>query len=61
MCSFLAYFTLWQSLGPSVLLQVALFYSFLWLNNIPLYICTASAFSIPVLMDIQIASMSWLL
>ena len=29
---------LWQSLGPPVLLQMALFHSFLWLNNIPLYI-----------------------
>ena len=33
---------------------------FLWLSNIPLYICTTSL-SIPLLMDIQVASMSWLL
>ena len=30
---------LWYSLGPSMLLQMALFYSCLWLSNIPLYIC----------------------
>ena len=30
------------SLGPSMLLQMALFHSFLWLCNIPLYICTTS-------------------
>ena len=28
----------WQSLGLSMLLQMALFRSFLWLSNIPLYI-----------------------
>ena len=28
----------WQSLGTSVLLQMALLYSFLWLSDIPLYI-----------------------
>ena len=28
----------WQSLGPSMLLQMALFNSFLWLSSIPLYI-----------------------
>ena len=26
--------------GPSILLQMAIFHSFLWLSNIPLYICT---------------------
>ena len=28
----------WQSLGPSISLEMAPFYSFLWLSNIPLYI-----------------------
>ena len=50
-----------QSLGPSASLQMTEFHSFLWLSNIPLYICTTSCFSIPLLMDIQVASMSWLL
>ena len=50
-----------QSLGLSLLLQMALFCSFLWLNSIPLYICTVSCLSIPLLMDIYVASMSWLL
>ena len=31
-----------------MLLQVALFHSFLWLSNIPLYICTTSSLSIPL-------------
>ena len=31
-----------------MLLQMALFCSFLWLSNIPLYICTTSSLSIPV-------------
>ena len=30
-------------------------HSFLWLSNIPLYICTTAALSIRLLMDIQIA------
>ena len=33
----------WSSLGPSVLLHMALFHSFSWLSNIPLYICTTSS------------------
>ena len=49
-----------ESLGSSMMLQMALFHSFLWLSNIPLYICTSSSLPIPLLMDIQ-ASMSWLL
>ena len=36
----------WSSLGPSMLLQMALFHSFLWLSHIPLYICTTSSLSI---------------
>ena len=31
-----------------MLLQMALFHSFLWLSTIPLYICTTSSLSIPV-------------
>ena len=30
--------SVWQTLGPSMLLQMALFHSFLWLSNIPLCI-----------------------
>ena len=44
-----------------MLLQVALFHSFLWLINIPLFICTISSFSIHLLMDTLVASLSWLL
>ena len=32
-----------------------------WLNNIPLYRCTMSSFSILLLMNIQVASLTWLL
>ena len=31
-------YSVWRSLGPSMLLQMALFRSFLWLSNIPLFI-----------------------
>ena len=31
--------SIWQSLGPSMLLQMSLLRSFLWLSSIPLYIC----------------------
>ena len=41
-----------QSLGPSTSLQMTQFRSFLWLSNIPLYICTTSSLSIRLLMDI---------
>ena len=40
-----------------MLLQMALFHSFLWLSNIPLYICTTSSLPIPLRMDIWVASM----
>ena len=36
----------WWSLVASMLLQMALFHSFLWLSNIPLYTCTTSSLSI---------------
>ena len=51
-----------SSLGPSLLLPVASFHSFLWLSNIPLYMCTTSSlFSISLWLFIFIGSMSWLL
>ena len=37
--------------SPSMLLQVALFHSFLWLNNILLCICVTTYLSIPLSMD----------
>ena len=42
-------------------LQMPLFHSFLWLSNIPLCICATSSLSNSLLMDVQVASMSWLL
>ena len=44
-----------------MLLQMALFHAFIWLCNIPLYVGTTSSLSNPPLIDIQVASMSWLL
>ena len=44
--------SVWQSLGPSTSLQMTQFRSFLWLSNIPLYICTTSSLSIHLSMDI---------
>ena len=44
--------SVWQSLGPSTPLQMTQFHSFLWLSNIPLYICTTSSLSIRLLMGI---------
>ena len=35
-----------QSLGPSTSLQITQFHSFLWLSNIPLYVCATSSLSI---------------
>ena len=40
---------------------MAQFHSFLWLSNIPLYMCTTSSLSILLSMDIQVASMFRLL
>ena len=34
--------SVWQSLDPSTSLQMTQFHSFLWLSNIPFYICTTS-------------------
>ena len=50
--SFCLLHSVWQSLGPSMSLQMTQFCSFLWLSNIPLYICTTSSLSIPLLMNI---------
>ena len=44
--------SVWQSLGPSMSLQMTQFDSFLWLSNIPLYICTISSLSIHLSMGI---------
>ena len=44
--------SVWQSLGPSMSLQMTQFGSFLWLSNIPLYICTTSSLTSSLLMDI---------
>ena len=43
-----------------MLLQMLLFHSFLWLNTIPLCICTTASLSIPLSMKIQVVPMSWL-
>ena len=40
-----------QTLGPSTSLQITPFRFFLWLSNIPLYICTTSSLSIHLSMD----------
>ena len=44
-----------------MLLQMALFHSFLLLSNIPLYKYTTSSLSIHLSMLIYVVSMSWLL
>ena len=51
----------WSSLGPSMLLQMALFHSFLWLCNSPSCIYTISSLSIYLLINIQVISMPWLM
>ena len=38
--------SVWQTLGPSTSLQITQFRFFLWLSNIPLYICATSSLSI---------------
>ena len=45
----------------SIHLTITQFCFFLWLSNIPLCICVTSSLSIHLLMDTQVASMSWLL
>ena len=44
--------SVWQSIGPSTYLQMTQFRSFLYLSNIPLYICTTSSLSIHLSMGI---------
>ena len=47
----------WQFLGPSMLLQMALFHSTLWPSNIPFCVCVCTtSLSIPPLMDIYNSS-----
>ena len=41
-----------QYLSPSTSLQMTQFHCFIWLSNIPLYICTTSSISIHLSMDI---------
>ena len=38
--------SVWQSLDPSTCLQMTQFRSFLWLSDIPSYICTTSSLSV---------------
>ena len=60
-CFSFSHFTMYDSLlGPSTSLQMAQFHSF-FLAGIPLYIYITSALSIPLLMNIQVTSMCWLL
>ena len=44
-----------------MLLHMALFYSFSWLSNIPLYICITSSLSTHLSVDTEVASLSCLL
>ena len=44
--------SVWHSLDPSTSLQMTQFRSFLWLSNIPLYICTTSSLPIRLSMGI---------
>ena len=44
--------SVWQSLDPSTSQQMTQFHSFLWLGNIPLYICATSSLSIRLSMGI---------
>ena len=43
--------SVWQTLGPSNSLQITPFCFFLWLSNVPLYICATSSLSIHLSMD----------
>ena len=44
--------SVWQSLGSPTSLQMTQFHTFLWMSNIPLYICTTSSLSIRLSMGI---------
>ena len=43
--------SVWQTAGPSTSLQITQFRFFLWLSNIPSYICATSSLSIHLVMD----------
>ena len=43
--------SVWQILGPSTSLQITQFRFFLWLSNIPLYMCATSSLPIYLWMD----------
>ena len=43
--------SVWQTLGPSTSLQITQLCFFIWLSNIPLYICATSTLSIHLSMD----------
>ena len=53
--------SVWSSPGPTMLLQMARFHSFLWLSSIPLCRWTTFSLSIALLMDTQVVCTSWLL
>ena len=50
--SFWLIHSVWQSLNPAMSQQMTQFHSFLWLSNIPLYICTTTSLSIHLSMGI---------
>ena len=50
-----------QSMGPQRVGQDRVTEHSTWLSRIPKYICTTSSLSIHLLMNILVASMSWLL
>ena len=52
--------SVWQSVGPFVSANGAVLV-FSMAEFIPLYVCTTSSLSTPLLVDIWVASMSWLL
>ena len=45
-------YSVWQTLDPFTSLQITQLRFFLWLSNIPLYICATSSLSIHLSMDI---------
>ena len=49
--SFWLLHSVWQILGPPTWLQITQIHFFLWLSNIPLYICATSSLSIHPMMD----------
>ena len=55
--------SVWQCLGPSMLLQMALFHSFLWLSNIPVCKCVCVCVCVPHLIfkeePVLLVLLSW--